>query len=96
VKSTVRKSIRLGLVAGLAVTGLVGVTSLTASGTGNGSMVGYGTLRIDFDTTSTPSTGSVTYTPPAGSGQPVLTQPIVTRAALQHDRVRADHHQRHR
>jgi hypothetical protein len=78
VKSTVRKSIRLGLVAGLAVTGLVGVTSLTASGTGNGSMVGYGTLRINFDTTSTPSTGSVTYTPPSGSGQPVLTQPIVT------------------
>jgi predicted phage tail protein len=75
VKSTVRKSIRLGLVAGLAVTGLVGVTSLTASGTG---MDGYGTLRIDFDTSSTPSTGLVTYTP-ASSGEPVLTQPIVTR-----------------
>jgi predicted RNA-binding protein with TRAM domain len=78
VKLIPRKGIRLGLVAGLVATGLVGVTSLTASGEGDPPMVDYGTLRIEFDTTSSPSTGVVTYTPPPGSVQPVLTQPIVT------------------
>ena len=41
-----RKGIRLGLVAGLVVTGLVGVTSLTAAGTGAQPMVPYGTLTL--------------------------------------------------
>jgi hypothetical protein len=48
VKSTSRKSIRLGLVAGLLVTGLVGVTSLTAAGSGGSSTVPYGTLTISL------------------------------------------------
>jgi hypothetical protein len=46
VKLNSRKGIRLGLVAGLVATGLVGVTSLTAAGSGDRPPVSYGTLRI--------------------------------------------------
>jgi hypothetical protein len=51
-----RKSIRVGLVAGLVATGLVGVTSLTASGSGDRPMIAYGTLTL----TLTDRAGSLT------------------------------------
>lgn len=46
-QSITRNGIRLGLVTGLVVTGVVGVTSLAASGTGDASMAPhYGTLTL--------------------------------------------------
>lgn len=57
-KTTMRKAARLGLVVGLAVTGLVGVTSLSAAGTGERPMVPYGTLEL----TLTDRAGSLTLT----------------------------------
>ena len=62
-KSVIRKAVRLGLVAGLAAGGLVGVTSLTAAGTGNRPMVPYGTLTL----TLTDRAGSLTLVEEGGA-----------------------------
>ena len=62
-KSLTRKAVRLGVVAGLAVGGLVGVTSLTAAGTGIRPMVPYGTLTI----TLTDRAGSLTLAEAGGA-----------------------------
>ncbi len=75
--SLTRKTVRLGLVAGLAVGGLVGVTSLTAAGTGNRPMVPYGTLTITLTDRAGSLTlaeaGGATYTQALGVATPCST-----------------------
>ena len=75
VKSRTRKGIRLGLVAGLVVTGLVGVTSLTASGTA--STVPYGTLTLRLTDRAGSLTlvlaGGATFTQALGVATPCST-----------------------
>ena len=71
-KTTMRKAVRLGLVVGLAVTGLVGVTSLTAAGTGERPMVSYGTLTLNL----TDRAGSLTFVRAPGFGGGTFTQAL--------------------
>jgi hypothetical protein len=80
VKLTMRKGFRLGLVAGLVATGLVGVTSLTASGSGSPSMVDYGTLELSLNDRSGTLTlfrenafGGGTFTQALGVADPCST-----------------------
>jgi hypothetical protein len=67
-----RKGIRLGLAASLAATGLVGVTSLTASGEGDPSMVSYGTLTLSL----TDRAGSLRLDRASGFGGGTFTQAL--------------------
>ena len=74
-KSTTRKGFRLGLVAGLAVTGIVGATLLTASGT-EAAPVSYGTLTLTLTDRAGSLTlvrGTETFTQPLGVNTPCST-----------------------
>jgi hypothetical protein len=71
-KSFTRKGLRLGLVAGLVATGLVGVTSLTAAGSGGSSTVHYGTLTIEL----TDRAGSLKLALAPGFGGGTFTQAL--------------------
>jgi hypothetical protein len=80
VKITNRKGVRIGLVAGLVATGLVGVTSLTASGSGASLTVSYGTLTLSLTDRAgsltlvrAPEFGGGTFTQALGVAEPCST-----------------------